>query len=56
MYEMATAAPLMSVGSSAQVCSFPRCKAANPVDARFCRRCGRQLTKPASVVRERVAV
>jgi ribosomal protein L40E len=40
---------------SAQSCSFPRCKAANPVAARFCRRCGRQLQKPAAMVRERMA-
>lgn len=44
------------VGSSSQACSFPRCKAPNSVEARFCRRCGRQLQKPASVVRERMAV
>jgi len=37
-------------------CPYELCKASNAVDARFCRRCGRQLAEPAHVQVRRAAV
>jgi hypothetical protein len=49
------AAPdLLRPPAKALICSFVRCKAINPQQARYCRRCGRHLQKSASIVRERI--
>jgi hypothetical protein len=39
-----------------RTCQYELCKAANDGGARFCRRCGRELTAPARVSVRRAAV
>jgi hypothetical protein len=42
--------------SDQRACPYELCKASNDVSARFCRRCGRQLTAPSHVHVRRAAV
>lgn len=37
-------------------CPQPSCKASNPVEARFCRRCGRRMDEPQQSPVRRVAM
>jgi ribosomal protein L40E len=39
-----------------RLCQYELCKASNDGTARFCRRCGRELTRPAQVSVRRAAV
>jgi hypothetical protein len=49
-------AQLSLPGTNIATCSNPRCRAGNPFDARFCRRCGTAMPTPQRVQVRRAAM